>query len=62
VFDPTGPGRICTYSFNAVDHSVDGGKTSTSKQAGLGRTNGSLFVIVRGGNTIYVGDTGEECG
>jgi photosystem II stability/assembly factor-like uncharacterized protein len=55
AFDPTGPGRIYNSSSDAVDRSVDGGKTWYPMQTGLGRVHGTIFVIAPSGNTIYAG-------
>jgi hypothetical protein len=55
AFDPSGPMRIYNSSFDAVDRSVDGGKTWLQMQTGLGRVHGTIFVVAPGGNTIYAG-------
>lgn len=57
AFDPSTPGVVYNSSFDAIDRSVDGGKTWSPMQAGLGRTPGNLFVIAPSGKTIYTGGT-----
>jgi photosystem II stability/assembly factor-like uncharacterized protein len=55
AFDPSAPGVVYNSSFDAIDRSVDGGKTWSPMQAGLGRTHGNVFVISPSGKTIYTG-------
>ncbi|HEX3578318.1 MAG TPA: hypothetical protein VHY33_07115, partial [Thermoanaerobaculia bacterium] len=64
VFDPTGPGRLYDSTYDGttspgarIDHSIDGGKTWSQMQTGLGRNPLSFFAVAPGGNTLYGGGT-----
>ena len=57
AFDPAVPGVVYNSSFDAIDRSVDGGKSWFPIQTGLGRTHGNVFVTAPSGKTIYAGGT-----